>query len=100
MQTGKLREEIVIQKKVKAPSDSGDIKPDYVDFARVFADVRTKSSGDVTHTVYIRWLSGMLSDMRILWNNKILYINPDIGEDMRHGLMMTLNCKEDKNGHA
>jgi len=75
MQAGKLRNRITIQTYTDSIASNGETTKTWTTFATVFAEIRPisgrelvmagKVQGELSHVIKIRFISGVLSKMRI-----------------------------------
>lgn len=104
MTGGRRREVISIQQKTDAVLESGQVETTWSDFATGIRAAITTPSGreffghdklnaQASHVVNIRWLDGVLPDMRVVWGSRILNIEY-VSEDRKHACEMWLYCKE------
>lgn len=110
MQTGRLRERVTIQAESVTKGASGEELKEWGDEATVWAQVIPGASSErflasagqrvaeVTHTVRIRFRTGITPKMRILWEtNRILEIISVVDPDGRNSTTVLL-CKEEQRG--
>lgn len=104
MRSGELRHIVTIQRPVYAVNAAGDsVITGWEDFAAVRAGIRHLTSNEadrfarlqtvVTHHVTLRYLPGVTSIMRLLWQDKILSI-AEIGLDPTARKNLYLKCTE------
>ncbi len=85
MDAGSLRHRIQIQQKTLTPDGMGNNTVNWTQFAQVWAAIWPRSAGKLTmesmepqskisHQIRIRWLSGLTSAMRIVYNNRVFHI--------------------------
>lgn len=99
MEAGKLNQRITIQSQTITQSDSGEPIETYSDFTTIWAQVRTVQGQEKfvdaskrafrTNQFIIRWIDGLLPNMRISWQNvywRIVYID---GIDRRGFITLT-----------
>lgn len=103
MQAGTLRHVIAIQVNQGTQNDAGELVPSWVTTitgrasvepitGREFFDARQVQS-EVTHRVRMRYRSGIVPTMRILFESRILMVEAviDVGERQRE---LHLMCRE------
>lgn len=109
MQAGRLRERITIQQQSVTRDASGQELKTWPDVATVWARVTPGASSErflasagqrvaeVTHTIHLRYRSGITPKMRVLWENRILEIISVVDPDgkLRATVLM---CKEEQRG--
>ena len=105
MQAGKLRERVTIQEEVVTRDSFGAEVNPWVDAAAVWASVRPGASGErfisaadqvqatITHTVRIRYRSGLSPKQRLHWDGKYLGIQSVVDPDGRKRELVLL-CLE------
>lgn len=99
MEAGKLNQRITIQSQTITQSDSGEPVESYTDFLTLWAQVKTfqgkESFVDASKRAFrtnffvIRWVDGILPNMRIYWQNvywRIVYVD---GIDRRGFITLT-----------
>ena len=84
MNTGRLRERIIIQTYSDSSNDYGETVKNWTTFATVFAGKRSvtgreyiqndKVKGEVSHVFRIRYLDGVQDKMRILLGSRVFEI--------------------------
>lgn len=110
MQTGRLRERVTIQSETVTRDGSGEELKSWGEVATVWAQVLPGASNErflasagqrvaeVTHTVRIRFRSGITPKMRIIWeSSRILEILSVVDPDGRNSTTVLL-CKEEQRG--
>ncbi len=110
MQTGRLRERVTIQAESVTRDASGEQLITWPEVATVWASVTPGASNErflasagqrvaeVTHTVRVRYRSGITPKMRIIWEStRILNIISVIDPDMRNSTIVLL-CSEEQRG--
>lgn len=110
MQTGRLRERVTIQAESVTRDASGEELLAWVDETTVWASVTPGASSErflasagqrvaeVTHTVRIRYKTGITPKKRLLWEStRILEILSVIDPDMRNRTIVLL-CSEEQGG--
>lgn len=109
MISGRLRTKIIIQDRTETVGADGQVSPGWDTFATVYSSVEDgsgkessahdKINATITHTVTIRYLSGVKPEMRVVWsdNGTTRYLNiKATPEDRKHGRWIKLACMEDK----
>lgn len=110
MQSGRLRERVTIQTETVTRDASGEELRTWAEVATVWASVTPGASSErflasagqrvaeVTHTVRIRFRSGLTPKMRLVWETtRILEIISVIDPDMRNSTTVLL-CSEEQRG--
>ncbi len=100
---GKLRQRIIIQQKTDTPDGQGGCDSTWSTFATRWARVKPVSAKErsfakklehnITHIVTIRHLSGVLTNMRVLHDSRILQIHGVLNREER-SIWIDLNCEE------
>ncbi len=103
MEAGKLRHRVEVQSRTLTQDSYGDVLPTWTTQATRWAEVVPVSGREVhlagritsetTHTVRLRYLSGLDSKWRILWGTRVLEIESVINTD-EINWEMVLACKE------
>ena len=104
MQIGKLKHKIEIQQKNSTQDSTGAMIENWTRFAEARAAIWSLSAsehlsmgklqGEITHQVRIRYLPGVTSAMRVVFNGRILEIvAPPINKDERN-VMLEMLCRE------
>jgi len=99
----KLRHRVIIQQNQPTINAFGEETEQWVDVATVWAAVEPikgreffaaqKENAETTARISIRYRTGILADMRILYGNKIFEINAIIDVEERH-IELQLMCQE------
>jgi len=84
LDAGKLWARVTVQQQTQARNDVGETTLTWSDYATVWADVRSlggreaeryaETIGLSTHKVTIRFLDGLTSSMRVIYNDRTLEI--------------------------
>lgn len=103
MKSGELDQRIVIQNYITSRGASGEEIKAWSDWESVWAQVKTSSGtesfvnpqriAEATHKIKIRYLHGLVSEMRVVWREKQLEIL-FVDESQRRRGEMNLLCKE------
>ena len=105
MKVGNLRHRIVIQSYTANIATNGETTKSFTTFATVFGEVRPvsareilqnnsdKTQQEISHIATIRYLSGVLAKMRVIWESKTLEIS-GVVPDRTNSKMIQLTCKE------
>jgi len=105
MKVGNLRHRIVIQSYTASIATNGETTKSFTTFATVFAEVRPisareilqnnsdKVQQEISHVATIRFLSGVLAKMRVVWETKTLEVL-GVVPDRTNKKMIQLTCKE------
>jgi len=105
MRSGTLRHHIQIQQKTTAQDSFGAPVETWAVFATVWAEIKPASSTDraafnqatapeTTHKVNIRYLAGVTSAMRVMFDSRVFeIIAPPLNWDERNR-ELTLMCRE------
>lgn len=105
MRAGDLRHRITIQEQIKTVDGVGGFDLEWTTYGTVWAAVwpvsakeitsQGKPSGEITHKVRIRYLSGITDAMRIIFGTRTLEIvAPPINNDERN-VSLDLLCREE-----
>lgn len=110
MQSGRLRERVTIQAESVTRDASGEELLTWAEVATVWASVTPGASNErflasagqrvaeVTHTVRLRFKTGLTPKMRLIWEStRILEIISVIDPDMRNRTIVLL-CSEEQRG--
>ena len=105
MQAGRLREQVAIQQESVTRDEYGAEVIAWVGVATVWASILPKASGErflsgaaqlqaeITHTVRIRYRSGITAKMRLLWGSRYLEVETITDPDGRKRELV-LMCRE------
>jgi len=97
-----LRERIVIESLATGVAVSGTPSGGWSEFCSVRASVEEitgkegfeagQNTARLTHEVVIRWRAGVASEMRVVWDSRVLQIQAVVSDRKRTS--MTLACEE------
>lgn len=105
MRAGMLRQRVTIQESTPTQNEVGEEIDNWSDVATVWASILPKSSverflsgavqvqAEITHGVRIRYRGDLTPMMRIVWENRYLYIETIVDPDGR-GFESVVLCKE------
>jgi len=104
MKGGSLKQRVTIQEAARTTDGQGGFEePSWKDFATVWADVKPISSSTrfetamlwptASHTVVVRYLTGIRSTMRVVFGQRIFSISGVINEGERN-IQQRLICEE------
>ena len=103
MKAGRLRHKIVIEQPTEAQGVSGAVTKTWSTFATTRASVKPLAGAEqmaakerqaaVTHEIKLRWMSGILTTMRVLYDSRYFYIKSSLNTDERRK-EITLMCLE------
>ncbi len=101
--TSTLSRRVVIQSPVRTRTVTGGFTKAWNDFASVYADVEPvsarerliafKMQGEITHKITIRFLSGVKSRMRVVYNSRIFNIRGVVNPSEKNERLVLL-CEE------
>lgn len=107
MNPGKLRHRITIEQPTTALNEFGENIQSWTDFACLWADVRSengserttpsKLQAEISHSILIRYITGIAPNMRINWNSRILEIIAVL-PDRTDAKFIIIKCRENING--
>lgn len=107
MQAGRLRELVTIQQQSVTRDEYGAEVIAWVDVATVWASVLPKASGErfisgaaqelakISHTVRVRYRSGITPKMRLAWGSRLLYVETLTDPNGRRRELV-LMCEEEQ----
>lgn len=100
---GEYRHKITIEQKTHAQNDYGEEKDDWEKVLDIYAGIYPISgrefftaetvSSEVTHKINIRYVPGIKTDMRVVFNKRIFHIQSVINFQERN-IQLQLMCKE------
>lgn len=105
MQAGRLREQVTIQQQSITHNAYGEEIVTWADVATVWASILPKASGErfitgaaqvqaeITHTVRMRYRSGLSAEMRLQWGTRNLAVETLVDPDGRTRELV-LMCSE------
>lgn len=104
MQAGRLRYLVTIEEATITQDTTGAPVETWTTFAEVWANIKPLKGrqlfaakefhSEITTQIYIRYLEGVLPQMRVVWGDHTYLIDyPPIDIDMRHKEMILL-CRE------
>lgn len=106
MRSGRLRFKVKIEKNTPVHASPGVDTPSWSTFATVWADIQpltgkefftgAELQAEVSHQIRIRYLDGVTSKMRVVYNSRIFEIEAVINRDERNKETV-LACIEDVN---
>ena len=103
MKAGKLRHRVTLQKNIGQKNEIGEVIAHWQDYATVAAEVKPLSgraffdaqqvNKEITVQIRIRYLAGVLSEHRLVFNSQVLEVvfAQNVEERNREWLLM---CKE------
>jgi SPP1 family predicted phage head-tail adaptor len=104
LNAGKYRHPITIQKLVQTENSYGETTDEWIDETRMRAGIYPLSgkeffsaeavNSEITHKVHIRYISGITSDMRIIFNERIFNIISAPINWQEKNVELQLLCKE------
>jgi SPP1 family predicted phage head-tail adaptor len=100
MRTGERRKHVILQSEQQTPDGAGGYTLAWTNFATVWAEI-TPVTGDtvfvsghleahITHKMTIRYLAGVTTDMRILWNSRTFNIRAVTNVEERNRVLELL----------
>ena len=103
MRAGQLRHKVVIEQPTEAQAISGATTKTWSTFGTTRASINPLSGVEgmaakerqatVTHEIKIRWLPGITTMMRVIYDSRFFYIKSTLDKDERRR-EMTLLCLE------
>lgn len=107
MQAGRLRERVTIQRQSVTRDDYGGEVIAWVNVKTVWASILPRSSAErfisgsaqelskISHTVRVRYRSGITPKMRLAWGSRVLYVETITDPDGRRRELV-LMCEEEQ----
>ena len=105
MKIARLKQRISIQEMTRTADGQGGFTESWSEFASVWAGIEPSSAAErmyaqriesnVTQKVTIRWLNGVKSEMRIIFEDRILHIHGVRRRDEERWFMI-LDCVENQ----
>jgi len=99
MNVGRMRHRIEIQQDTGSQDSTGQVIPDWDTFAERWALVEVQSGSEPIvgeqvqasrqYKITLRYLDGVTSDMRILWNDRTLEITSVVEDAYKRQLILT-----------
>lgn len=103
MKVGRLRNRVTVQSSTDTVNDCGELVQTWATFEEVYAEVRSVSGreylqtdkvrAEVSHVITIRYLAGLLPNMRIVHGTKTFEIVA-ILPDRTDARMMQIMCNQ------